>query len=188
MLGKNVGKMIQLATMIHVITEAEAGLEYGEEPGSGRVFNCIGTESVEMARRNLELFDKQKLIFLGEEDMLQLYSGEIPVTGRVRAAPAVAASKVLVSASLCVLCVLSFGRRPRPPLPGLRAYNWLEPFLFWEVRKLLHRTWYRYSCLRYDFGWGPLVVSLILLFCWDRNSLNPKVVVVDAIAVSDPLS
>jgi hypothetical protein len=60
-----------LSMLLHVIAEAEKAITRDMEPGT-RFCNVIRKESLDMAIRLYELFDQQRLLLMGEREILHL--------------------------------------------------------------------------------------------------------------------
>lgn len=60
-----------LAMLLHVIAEGERAVSRGVDPGT-RFSNVVRKESLDMAIRLYELFDQQRLLLMGEREILHL--------------------------------------------------------------------------------------------------------------------
>ncbi|GAQ93301.1 hypothetical protein KFL_014270015 [Klebsormidium nitens] len=65
LLGKGVGKLIMFSALIHGLAESETALALGLDPGAVRILPVIQKRSVEMALRVMDMFDRQKMTFVG---------------------------------------------------------------------------------------------------------------------------
>lgn len=70
-LGKAAGKLLTLAAIDHVLLWCEKAIAAGVPVGT-RIPNAIGLESLERARENLDIFDRQRLIIAGDADVLRV--------------------------------------------------------------------------------------------------------------------
>ena len=71
LIGKSKGKLMTLSMLLHVISEAEKAIARDAEPGT-RFSNIVRKESLDMAIRLYELFDQQRLLLMGEREILHL--------------------------------------------------------------------------------------------------------------------